>query len=238
MKKILAILGMITCMIGLTACGASKEQTLNAEEQEYFLTFGENTVNYLWQYISAGAEAELAYHDILYNGALNLKSAVEDMGSYKGTQKGTVEVKDDEVIVNVNVLGTEHDAVAEIVINSDGTDWISISTNVTYSTGEKMEKAALNTLLGMGTVFVVLILISLIISAFGMIPKLFGSNKKADEKVPAQSADKVVAQIIENEELNDDLELVAVISAAIAAYEGSASTDGFVVRSIRKAHKK
>ncbi|MCM1252865.1 MAG: OadG family protein [Clostridium sp.] len=238
MKKILAILGMITCMIGLTACGTSEEQTLNAEEQEYFLTYGENTVNYLWQRINAGAEAELASHDILYNGALNLKSALEDMGSYKGTQKGTVEVKDDEVIVNVNVLGTEHDAVAEIVMNSEGTDWISISTNVIYSTGEKMEKAALNTLLGMGTVFAVLILISLIISAFGMIPKLFASNKKADEKVPAQSADKVVAQIVENEELNDDLELVAVISAAIAAYEGSASTDGFVVRSIRKAHKR
>ena len=43
---------------------------------------------------------------------------------------------------------------------------------------------------------------------------------------------------IEKEELSDDLELVAVISAAIAAYEGSGSTDGFVVRSIRKAYKK
>ena len=32
----------------------------------------------------------------------------------------------------------------------------------------------------------------------------------------------------------DDTELVAVIAAAIAASEGAASTDGFVVRSIRK----
>ena len=49
--------------------------------------------------------------------------------------------------------------------------------------------------------------------------------------------DNVVAQNVEKEELSDDLELVAVISAAIAAYEGSGSTDGFVVRSIRKANK-
>ena len=37
---------------------------------------------------------------------------------------------------------------------------------------ENMEKAGLNTLLGMGTVFVVLILISLIIGCFGFIPQL------------------------------------------------------------------
>ena len=90
----------------------------------------------------------------------------------------------------------------------------------------------------MGTVFAVLILISLIISLFGYIPKLVGSKKKVPEKAQTEAADKVVAQIVENEELNDDLELVAVISAAIAAYEGSGSTDGFVVRSIRKAYKK
>ena len=40
-------------------------------------------------------------------------------------------------------------------------------------------------------------------------------------------------QIEEKEELVDDTELVAVIAAAIAAYEGT-STDGFVVRSIRR----
>ncbi len=32
----------------------------------------------------------------------------------------------------------------------------------------------------------------------------------------------------------DDLELVAVIAAAVAACEGAVSTDGFVVRSIRR----
>jgi hypothetical protein len=35
----------------------------------------------------------------------------------------------------------------------------------------------------------------------------------------------------------DDLELAAVISAAVAAYTGT-SSDGFVVRSIRKSNKK
>ena len=114
----------------------------------------------------------------------------------------------------------------------------SLSVNVNYTFGELMKNAALNTVLGMGTVFVILILISLIISCFSLIPKIEAAFKK---KEPAKEEKKdVVDQIIEKEELADDSELVAVISAAIAAYEadnGSASSDGFVVRSIRKVNK-
>ena len=39
--------------------------------------------------------------------------------------------------------------------------------------------------------------------------------------------------VVEEEE-TDDCELVAVIAAAIAASEGAVTTDGFVVRSIRR----
>ena len=122
-------------------------------------------------------------------------------------------------------------------------DVVSITTNVTYSFGELMKNAALNTLIGMGTVFVVLILISLIISCFNIIPKIQEKKKKKAEAKDATTtgasvqADPVVAQIAAKEELADDTELVAVIAAAIAAYEGAGSTDGFVVRSIRKSNK-
>ena len=46
-----------------------------------------------------------------------------------------------------------------------------------------------------------------------------------------------IAQIIEKEEMSDDSELVAVITAAIHAYESSSAvgtTDDFVVRSIKR----
>ncbi len=97
----------------------------------------------------------------------------------------------------------------------------------------------MNTVIGMGTVFVVLILISLIISCFSLISKFEKRGKKKEQKeaAPAPAADPVVSQIAAKEELSDDTELVAVIAAAIAAYEGAASTDGFVVRSIRKSNK-
>lgn len=100
--------------------------------------------------------------------------------------------------------------------------------------GEAMAKAGLNTLIGMGTVFVVLILISMIINGFAVIPKLQKAfSKKADE---GQSVKENAAPAVQAEEPavdeTDDLELVAVIAAAIAASEGATSTDGFVVRSI------
>ena len=94
--------------------------------------------------------------------------------------------------------------------------------------------------MGMGTVFAVLILISLIISCFTFIPKIqdaFSKKNKAEDAKTA-AVDNTIAQIIENEELSDDSELVAVIAAAIAASEGAVSTDGFVVRSIRKASRR
>lgn len=100
------------------------------------------------------------------------------------------------------------------------------------SFGELMAEAGVNTLLGMGTVFCVLILISFIISLFKYLNK--ASAPKKEEK--KDSVDKAVEQISANEDTanDDDTELAAVIAAAIAAYEGSKSASGYVVRSIRR----
>ena len=90
----------------------------------------------------------------------------------------------------------------------------------------------------MGMAFAVLILISLIICLF---PILFGTGKKkkkeSDKEIAQKAIENTVSQIADKEDLSGDSELVAVIAAAIAAYEGSASTDGFTVRSIRKVNK-
>ena len=78
---------------------------------------------------------------------------------------------------------------------------------------------------------------NILISAFVLIPKIQAafSKKEIKEEVKKEAVNNAVAQIEEAEELSDDLELVAVIAAAIAASEGAASTDGFVVRSIKRA---
>ena len=93
----------------------------------------------------------------------------------------------------------------------------------------------MNTLIGMGTVFVVLIFISFIISLFKYISVFENRKKEQKEDTASVGVDNAIAQVVSNEE--DDLELIAVITAAIAASEGT-STDGLVVRSIRKVNNR
>jgi len=139
------------------------------------------------------------------------------------------------IIVKVTVQGDLRTAEVEAIFNNDRNHSPkSITTNVNYTFGEKMGKAGLNTLMGMGTVFAVLILISLIISLFKYISKIQDAFTKKDKTEAVVTTDPAIAQIIEKEELTDDLELIAVITAAIAASGTSGSADDFVVRSIRR----
>ena len=100
------------------------------------------------------------------------------------------------------------------------------------SMGETMKKAGLNTLMGIGIVFCVLVFLSLIISLFKLIP----SPKKPEpvRSIPAPAAPAAFEEEAEDE--TDDLELVAVITAAIAASEGKAP-EGYMVRSIRRRYR-
>ncbi len=92
-----------------------------------------------------------------------------------------------------------------------------------------------NTLLGMGTVFVVLIIIIFVIMLMSKaVHSIEGKGKEKEAPAVKAPAPVPVAPVVE-EEVADDLELVAVITAAVAASMGSSSTDGFVVRSIKRA---
>lgn len=237
MRKLLAILGMLTCMAGLCACGQKESSELPVSEENLIAT-AEQMTTAMSQIIAQGPDVigQYAADPVIYAGLTGLQNAMEDIGTINGTNGGSVSFNDDEIVVELNVDGSVHDAVVEIIFDDSMAELLSIATNVQYTFGENMTKAVMNTLIGMGTVFVVLIFISLIISCFGIINKIGAKKKEA----PAQSdttADPVVEQIAQKEELAGDAELVAVIAAAVAAYEGSASTDGFVVRSIRKSNK-
>lgn len=91
----------------------------------------------------------------------------------------------------------------------------------------------MNTLMGLGTVFIMLVFLSFVIYLFRFIPN--PDNKKKKEAAAPAPAPVPVPAVVEEEV--DDTELIAVIAAAIAASEGT-TTDGFVVRSIRKVNRK
>lgn len=244
-KKFRLLLCMILCIIAITGCGKKEETPIISKEEAQEVAA---SVIEIVEVIASGEVEYYPYLDVM-SYEVQLKAvdsynrALEDMGVMGEVSSYKVDLAADETIVTAQVSGSKKDAEIEIIIEltpPNGIVITSYAVNVEYTFGEKMTNAALNTLLGMFTVFSVLILLIALISSFNLIPKLTAMFKKKDEK--EASMDNTIAQIVEKEEaaeeLVDDLELVAVIAAAIAASEGATSTDGFVVRSIRKTNAK
>lgn len=121
---------------------------------------------------------------------------------------------------------------------------IMLAANATTSNTSLLGKALLNTVIGMGIVFVVLIFISYIISLLKYIPKLiekFSSNNSTDRmetqvnSVINYETSEKETEVFEEVSATDNAELVAVITAAImASMENEVPMDGLIVRSIRK----
>lgn len=246
MKRFLLVLGMTACLFGLTACGADAE----------YLTTEEVAIEKANEHLSeleelaARIESEgVSVYDEMNEEAPALKSTLESWSSAKEEFGGVPAINDAkpaevssmdkfEAVVKIYLVGDngktgELEVMLEKYGYADDTLYITSATaNVDRSFSEKMENAALNTLLGMGTVFAVLILISGLISCFKYINVVQNKLSKKEEKAAAPAP--VVAAPVEAYEEEDDLELIAVIAAAIAASEGAASTDGYVVRSIKR----
>jgi sodium pump decarboxylase gamma subunit len=260
MKKFTLILCLLSAVLCLSACGGTTRKTL---DPEVATTLEDTTGNLITQFLAALDEQQSAeiseqggeyleyvisnYFGIkadgngLVNALESWNSAKADLGEFVSItgMNAAYDDSDKNIIVTLDVVGSRRTAQVEAIYKDDLYKTLnSLTTNINWTFGEKMEKAGLNTLLGMGTVFIVLILISVIIALFNLIPKIqaaFDKNKTDDKAV---AVDNTIAQIIEKEEQTDDLELVAVITAAIAAANaaggGSASSDDFVVRSIVK----
>lgn len=241
---------MLVCILGLTACGAemtensfiTKEQAKQAGEAtcEQLATLQQMLASYgvsMSEYVEmSGGNPEDAALDIAAMDSWN--DASEEFGNFVSVLSDETEVTitEDKADIRVKVQGDkvykgnkQRTATVEIVVTEKGYDSITVSAD--YDMSELMTKAALNTLLGMGTVFAVLILISLLISCFNLIPKIqekFRKKPAQEESAPAPVQAAPAAAVEET----DDTELIAVIAAAIAASEGASSADGYVVRSI------
>lgn len=232
MKKLLLVLGMITCLFGLAACGTTEVVEESVITEDMAAQYAEGLISSMYEIVLTGQEEQYKSDEVITRALDNFKTALEDLGDYQSALGTTVDFGD-EIIINTTIAGSLRDANVEIILDGENLVPISIATNVIYSFGELMTKAALNTLMGMGTVFAVLILIIIIISSFSLINK--AGTKDESKKVETKPVPAVInEEVIHEEDLSDDLELVAVIAAAIAAYEGKSSADGYVVRSLKR----
>ncbi len=225
MKKRLALICcIISCMLVMAGCSFSLVKT-----NENFDTkvLEENTDSFVQSWFEYDFESAVTD----YAGQLD----DETLSQYKDSKKlrdkyGKYDKKDDSSLTETVLTDSGKKLVFSVTYDEDGN---TVSWNVDeYKTkGEIMGKAGLNTVMSMGIVFLVLIFIALIIAQFKHLGNIFNKPKE----IPATVLEPVPAApvvIEEEEDLTDDLELVAVITAAIAAAGENECTDGLIIRSI------
>lgn len=261
---------------------ADIEETLMNGSRQYLATFAAYSDEELEEQIKQAAKAE---NTVIFTALSSWKSVKEDLGKLQVDEMGAPLIQTDEETgepaVTVQAEGEDtyqiemtavyEQRTMEFVLTAEAEDdgyggSVLTVTEMTftpdYSIGEKLQKAFLNMLMGMGTVFVVLLFISFIISRLKMVNSwgMKKEDKTVKENVPAPAPIKPAAPVpvpqpapvkpaepVSNtsepapaqseeaggENLADDLELVAVITAAISASQ-QIPAEGLIVRSIRR----
>ena len=230
-KKASSVFTAIVCAASITFSGASLVLA-DGEIDEQTKTTIETTAEGLTNTIIPLTEDEIAAYmesgDAFTENAMTAwDSAREELGDLKKAGSAEIEYSNDEYTATVPVEFEKEDAEFIYVFDKNLTP-TSLSVDVKYSFATTMKNAALNTIMGL-----------FLISLFQFIPGSGAQQEKAEKKAAEEAASAptpapVAAAPVQEA---DNSELIAVIAAAIAASEGT-STDGFVVRSIRKINRK
>ena len=260
MKKLIAVICMFTCILSLTACTDTSSQyasdydesTLRLSTEAIIDQLVDMDDDYLQSVVDMRNE-EIASDD---ETALAIKASYqswidskEELGAYTPQDSDECTFTYDEDGATAKLTATFENRPALVTANFNyNSQLISFSVEPVYTVWENFTNACLNTVIGMGTVFIVLIFIAFIISLFKFIHK--AEMRMADRKFqkeqsqPADVQDEPVAApaapavqpgalTAGETEPMDDLELVAVITAAVAASMNT-SVDKLVVRSIKR----
>jgi len=259
MKKIILVLCMLTCLFSLTACSNnSNSKTQEASEYITKETMNSISMNLVDQLsllskdkiqkmidmpniqISGTAEEAIVYKGF-YKAWLN---TISQFGSYMETEDFEYSVDGHDVFGKMTLVFENGTAEFIITASEESMTVTSLQLTQNQTLGDKMKKAGLNTLMGMGIVFIVLIFIAFLISLFKYINKAeaYFEKRKSEKEarttedmeiIDASNAPFVLDIVPEMISETDELELAAVITAAIAASLNT-SVDKLVVRSIKR----
>ena len=233
-RKLLLFFCVLSCVLMVSGCSL-----VRGNENFDKKTLEQQTDSFLNNWFSFDSTIA-TYKDQMDETTLaQYKLYAKQKKQYKGLKKKIkteYTITTDSATVTETILCESGDKLlASLTFDKDGQIQTDDSGNYSFkfdeykTLGQKMQKAGLNTIMSMSIVFLVLIFISLLISCFKFIG-LIGKGKA--DKSPVAVAAAPAAPVSEPEDLTDDLELVAVITAAIAAASETESADGLVVRSI------
>lgn len=236
-KKISLILGMCLMILTFSACGEDPTKVdYNGYTYEQLKEDMETKVSALLNMSDEQARQYMAIEDEQYVLVRNMVTrwveATEDVGEYRELGEFTITKSGKTLTCDLEVIFEERPVILTSVYTYRNMQLEDITADKVLTLGEKMTSAGLNTLMGMGVVFAVLILISLIIYCFKIFPYI-EQKQKTKKAAALPAAEERVTEDTTAVAVQDDLELIAVIAAAIAASTGT-STDDFVVRSIKR----
>lgn len=240
LKSLLAMVCVLALTLAMSVCAFAAD-TVTEDEAANYKSAAETLISQIAGFSDEEIENYLAQDDAFTTATMeSWKSVKDELGAYSSIVSQDVE-KDGDV-VTISTVAQFEKAKADVVLMLDlGQQmYTSMTYSVQYSLAANMQRAGMNTLMGIGIVFLMLLFLSFVIGLFKYIEKFqnVGKKKAAEEAPKAEEAPApaIAQNEAADEDFADDLELVAVISAAIAAYENT-SGDSFVVRSIKKSNK-
>lgn len=225
---------LIVVIMALCACGKKVPEdistNLTSESKKFIMGLYSKSDSELYNEIAAFDQNGQA---VYAEGYRNFIETREQLGGLLNIKDIKVSYSDGNYVVKAAYSAELGNGEMTLGLKEDAKEMVILSFTPKYSLAEKMGKAALNTVLGMGTVFIILIFISFLISLFKYI-SIFENKIKAKQTPVIENKENNT--VSEPENLEDDLELVAVITAAIAEFSNTDASN-LIVRSIKRVKR-
>ena len=241
-RKAALCFALALSVLTLAACGNSSKDTVEPIDPSVKSALEEQAKQYAEQSIYTLSDAEIetqiksAYKtkdEITYNGLTNYLNDKDRLGAFVSVDDEVASKTEDGYSIEINSTFENRTLKLTLGLNELTGKTTEMTFEPHYSLAEQMTDAGANLLVGMGTVFCVLIFIAWVISMFKYISvfekKMKGKKAPAEAPKAAAPAPKAAAPAPAAKQ--DDV-MQAVIAAAIAAYEadtaGEQSENGFV----------
>ncbi len=160
MKKFLVILSLVTCLLGLSACGNKDAAKFSKDfpfSEDMVAQNSEYTINMIYESVKGEMVDQIAEQfENQYPGSSvqfieaceSWKSNAGEVGSFEGVVDGSFSGTGDaeEFTVQCEIIGSQRNAEIVLSYTSDNLVMPVVTINPIYTMSEKMEKADLNTL--------------------------------------------------------------------------------------------
>mgnify|MGYP005861737513 CR=1 FL=1 len=190
-RRIWLALCMAVCLFALAGCSAAVDtaETIDPQIEMAMQSGSQQYLDLFNQMDDASIEQALATSvknkdTVMENALKSWDSIKDDLGAFVSSETAVVTKSDDGYVARMNTVYEKRAMEFTLIADEDLSKVETISFSPVYTTGEKMAKAGMNTLMGMGVVFAVLIFISWLISMFKYI-NVFEAKMKAKKAAAA-----------------------------------------------------